>query len=135
MDRSQQRPTVFEKGLVLIFAKFAVGATGAVGAVTPAVGHAIKSITRNSTGNYTIVFKDIYPDFLTVKAAIQFATGGAVMNPALQVKAWSYTPKAAGGATLVIQVVTLASPEVAADAPNGSEIHFEVIARNSASGQ
>lgn len=131
MNRTQQQVSAFEKGTVLIAGKFAVGATGAVGTITPATGHAIASVTRNSAGNYTIVFKDTFPDFLNVRAAIEFASSGAVLNPALQVRSWSYSPKADGGATLELQVVTLASPEVAADAPNGSEIHFQVVARNS----
>ena len=130
-NRPLRRGWSYEIGDVIVRGKFNVGATGAVGTIVPGVGNAIKSITRNSAGNYTIVFKDNFKDFHTAKAWIAFASAGAVMNPALQVKPWSYTPGAAGGATMVIQVVTLASPEVAADAPNGCQIHFEVYAKNS----
>lgn len=131
-NRITRMVKAFEANLIHIAGKFAVGAVGAVGTITPGAGHAIASVVRNSAGNYTITFKDTYPDFLGVKAWISFATAGAVLNPALAVRCWAYTPKpASGGATVVLQVVTLASPEVAADTPTGTEIHFEVMARNS----
>lgn len=132
MNRSTKKVETFEKGIVHIAGKVAIGAVGAVGTITPGTGHAVASVVRNSAGNYTITLKDGYPDFVGVKAWIAFATAGAVMNPALQVKPWAYTPNpATGGSTIVLQVVTLASPEVAADTPTGTEIHFEIMARNS----
>lgn len=53
------RPTqAADPGVVLLAGNFAVGATGAVGTIE---GASVASVTRNSEGQYTIVFRGTGP--------------------------------------------------------------------------
>lgn len=45
----------------LNWCRFTVGATGAVGTLKQAKSNSIRSITRNSAGNYTVQFNEPYP--------------------------------------------------------------------------
>lgn len=47
--------------LCLSTGKFTVGATGAVGTIYQAASNSIRSVTRNSDGNYTFQFNEPYP--------------------------------------------------------------------------
>lgn len=112
-----------EKGLVTLFGRFTVGATGAP---TLDVSHSkgIKSIVRNGVGNYTITLQDSYQFLLgfnyfsifsTPTSVNAFVTTQAVNNNA--------TP------TITLQFQSAAGTNV--ELANGEDIRFEVELRNS----
>jgi hypothetical protein len=49
------------KGVAWNLCRFTVGSTGAVGTLKQASSNSIRSITRNSAGNYTVQFNEPYP--------------------------------------------------------------------------
>ncbi len=60
-----------EVDCVSLYCKFVVGATGAVGTTT---GKGVTSVTRDSTGQYTVLLADTYNTFLWGAAAILTTT-------------------------------------------------------------
>jgi hypothetical protein len=72
--RFNQFALALEDAVVNLFVKVAIGATGAPTLnVNQSLG--IKSIVRNSTGNYTITFQDKYLRLLMLCPTIILATG------------------------------------------------------------
>jgi hypothetical protein len=84
---SNQRYTQFryakEKKVVDLFAKVTFGSTGAPTLVV-AQSKGVKSITRNSAGDYTITLGDKYTTLLGVRHIFQNATAPA--SPASYIK-------------------------------------------------
>jgi hypothetical protein len=85
---SNQRYTQFryskEKKVVDLFAKVTFGSSGAPTLVV-AQSKGVKSIARNSAGDYTVTLGDKYPTLLGVKHT--FANATAPAAPAMYVKA------------------------------------------------
>lgn len=115
-----------EVDVVELFGNFAVGSTGAVGTT---VGKGITSVTRNSTGQYTILLDGTYNAFLWGAAGIMStadsdpATVGVLARLEAQTVATS-TP------TVVIQFYALDDGAVA-DPASGAVVYFTLKLRNS----
>lgn len=113
----------FEKGTVTVFGDVTIGATGAPTLVT-AKSKGIKSIVRNSAGDYTVTFQDQYNRLLSAWIGVIKATAPA--SPTQSIKAVS--ANAAGGATL--EFVLYNSAGTATDPANGEELFLEVTWSN-----
>ena len=117
-----------EANPVHVFAQVTFGASGA-----PTLnfgGNYISSITRNSAGDYTIVFKDLYSRLLGVRAV--FNSGSSLpAAPALNVKA-NNVATATGGSAKSIEIVfsDLETP-AATDPANGEIVYLDFVLKNS----
>lgn len=113
----------FEKATVTIYGDVTIGAAGAP-TLVPANSKGIKSIVRNSAGDYTVTFTDTYFKFLsfwvgTIKATVPAA-------PSQSIKAKSMN--AAGGAT--VEFVLFNSAGTATDPASGEELFIEATFGN-----
>lgn len=113
----------FEKAVVTIFGDVTIGATGAPTLVA-GKSKGIKSIVRNSAGDYTVQFADKWNKFLGFWVGMIKAT--APSSPTMSVKAINM--QAAGGATVEFVLFTGA---VATDPASGEELYIEASFGNS----
>ena len=118
-----ERWGTLEKSLVTIFADVTIGATGAPTIVTKN-SKGLKSITRNSAGDYTMILQDQYYRLLNLSVLVIKATSAAAS--AITLKA--VNTKAAGGAS--IEFVMFAAA-VATDPASGEELLIEIELSNS----
>lgn len=72
-----------EKRVVNLFASVAVGATGAP-TLNAASSKGIKSVVRNSAGNYTINLSDTYQRLLFMDSAVVLGSGAPSSGTTLQ---------------------------------------------------
>lgn len=126
-----------ERDIKRVFAKVAIGATGAP-TLDVANSKGVLSITRGTAGLYTIVFGtsvngvnalDTYVKFLHCDMSVQNATG-VPAAPTLGVKAVNIAD--ATLANLVVQTVNNAG--AAADPANGDTLYFEFEFGDSSAG-
>lgn len=122
-----------EKYPVTIFAQVAIGATGAptLQAYQPSTNsfvtansagfHGVKSVTRNSAGDYTFVFQDKYTKFIGMSMNV-VATSATPTALNAYVKNGGLSLTAAGGAT--VEVITCLGSATAADPANGNVLYF-----------
>lgn len=109
-----------------------IGATGAVGALDNKLSLWVKSITRNSTGNYTVVLTDLWDSLGLVQAEV-ISNNSATDYSMVKVVSFqpgsvaTTSPFATTTASIVIQVSSGGS---AADPPSGGGIQFLVLAHN-----
>lgn len=114
----------FEKATVSIYGDVTIGATGAPTLVA-ANSKGIKSIVRNSAGDYTVTFQDQYSKFLAFWVGFIKAT--APTAPTVSVKAKSMSPTT--GAT--VEFVCFNSAGTATDPASGEELILEATFGNS----
>jgi len=110
------------------YCKFTVGASGAVGTLYQGRGNSVKSIVRNSAGNYTVtmnppsVFDLLYVNVVLHRAAV----GDALIKPSLDIG--SFAVGATGETTFIIfcsgDTAVNDTTQVAADPITGSEFHL-----------
>lgn len=117
----------FEKATVGIYGDVTIGAAGAP-TLVPANSKGIKSIVRNSAGDYTVTFADQYNKFLSFWVGFRRAAGSAPAAPTMVVK--TVSPVAAGGATL--EFILFNSAGAATDPANGEELYIEATFGNTA---
>ena len=105
-----------------------IGATGAVGTLQQFKGNSVKSVTRNSAGNYTVVFN---PPSLFMRPFILAQIHKAAVddaNVSISYDVGSYAVAANGETSIILfcsGVTALADTTViAADPVDGSEIHL-----------
>jgi hypothetical protein len=108
----------FEKGIVSIYGDVTIGAVGAPTLVA-AKSKGIKSIVRNSAGDYTVTLQDKYAKFFA--AWIGFIKATVPAAPSQSIKAINM--QAAGGAT--INFVLYNSAGTATDPASGEELFLE----------
>lgn len=118
------------KAPVFLFGRFTVGAAGAP-TLDAVNSKGIRSITRNSAGNYTIVLGsaiavDVYPRLVGFKATIIKAT--AATAPFVQMISQQVT-----NITSPSFIIQFYAPDgtTATDPANGEEVRFEVNLSNS----
>lgn len=112
-----------EKSKCVLFAKVAIGATGAP-TLNAAQSKGIASIVRNSAGNYTITLKDVWNKLYMVQSATVFA-GGLPANASMGIASESV----ASAKTIVIQCRAPAGTAV--DPDNGALLLLEIQLGNS----
>ena len=121
----QQFQLSFEKQLVHIFASVTFGSSGAP-TLNAAASKGVKSITRNSTGDYTIVLQDTYNQLMNVKHVFNNASAPAA--PAMYLKASG------------TNVSSLSSPQIemvmnsggtATDPASGENLLIHIVTKNS----
>lgn len=103
-----------------IYGQFSVGASGAP---TLASNIAVKSVVRNSAGNYTITFTDAYFAFLMFQAAFKNSSG-IEASPNVGIIAVSVTNPA------TINFV-MSTGGVATDPASGDVVYFQATFNNS----
>lgn len=118
--RLQQFQYAFERELVHIHMKVAVGASGAP-TLSRAMG--VTSMVRNSAGNYTITLQDKYNLLMNVQAQ-QIQASGAMAAPLINIVSESVN----SAKTIVIQCRDAAG--AAADIDNGNTLLLHIILRN-----
>ena len=132
-NRSFQRLQALDKEIKIIHGQFAVGTTGAPTlSASKSVG--VKSIARNSAGDYTLVLgvpggsADTYSHFFGGYFDIQKSTaiGSTAGGCAFQLKG---APTVSTNGT--INFIALNSSGAAAEIGNGETVHFMFVLKNS----
>ena len=132
-NRSFQRLQALDKEIKIIHGQFAVGGSGAPTlSASKSVG--VKSVTRNSAGDYTLVLgvpsgdTDKYSHFFGMYFDIQKSTalGGTTGGMAFQLKG---APTVSTNGT--INFIALDKDGSAAEIGNGETVHFMIIVKNS----
>lgn len=110
---------------VSLFAKLTFGSTGAV---TLTSGNGIKSVVKNSTGDYTITLQDTYNSLLNITHVYDETgnSGTAPAAPGMFVKANAVT----NATTPTIEIVTN-SAGTATNPASGEILLLEIILSNS----
>lgn len=109
---------------VHVFAKITFGASGAP---TLASNAFISSVTRNSAGDYTIVFRDLWSSLLGVN--VVFDSGSSLpAAPAMNVK--SNLVATAASKSLEIVFSDLETP-AATDPASGEIAYLDIVLKNS----
>ena len=132
-NRSFQRLQALDKEIKIIHGQFAVGGSGAPTlSASKSVG--VKSIARNSAGDYTLVLgvpggsADTYSHFFGGYFDIQKSTaiGSTAGGCAFQLKG---APTVSTNGT--INFIALNSSGAAAEIGNGETVHFMFVLKNS----
>ena len=113
-----------EKAVVTLYADVTIAGTGAPTLVAKN-SKGVKSIVRNSAGDYTVTLADQYVKFFAIWPMFIKATAPA--SPSFSVKAFNMT--AAGGAT--IEFIVYNSAGTATDPASGEELLLEIDVGNS----
>lgn len=114
-----------EKAVVKLWAKVAIGATGAP-TLSAANSKGISSITRAAAGNYTITLQDKYVKLLGFQCTFMDAAG---LPDAPMVALDTDTDVTA--TSPIIHFYTASSAGVAADPANGETMYIEITLSNS----
>ena len=132
-NRSFQRLQALDKEIKVIHGQFAVGTTGAPTlSASKSVG--VKSITRNSAGDYSLVLgtpsgdSDLYSHFFGSYFDIQKSTaiGSTAGGASFQLKG---APTVSTNGT--VNFIALNSSGAAAEIGNGETVHFMIVVKNS----
>jgi hypothetical protein len=130
-NRNFNRVQALDKELKIIQGQFTVGSSGAPTLVENK-SPGMKSITRNSAGDYSLVLgvvggdSDIYPHFYNAMISYQKSTAhGGTVGFHAQIK--SSTVNSNG----TLNFFTLDKDGAVADPPSGSTIHVTMILKNS----
>ena len=126
--RGNQFAISYEKGLVHIFAAVSIGASGAPTLVA-SKNQGIKSVTRNSAGNYTVTFGaigqagiDKYQRLMSMDGCVSNVTASAII---------AVQPLADAVASGSMTVVTSSASATAADPESGSTLLLHFVVKNS----
>ena len=132
-NRSFQRLQALDKEIKIIHGQFAVGTTGAPTlSASKSVG--VKSITRNSAGDYSLVLgavggdSDLYSHFFGAYFDIQKSTaiGSTAGGASFQLNG---APTVSTNGT--VNFIALNSSGAAAEIGNGETVHFMIVVKNS----
>jgi hypothetical protein len=126
--RGNQFAISYEKGLVHIYARVDIGASGAPSLVAK-YNQGIKSVVRNSAGDYTVTFGaigqagiDKYQRLMAFRGVVSNATASAVI---------AVQPLADATAAGSMEVVCVSASGVPADPESGSELLLHFVVKNS----
>ena len=114
----------FQKAPVFLWAKVAIGATGAP-TLDASFSRGVTSITRNSAGLYTVVLNDNYSDLLGVNPTLVLASG----SPAAITSVVRANNVAAAAKS--VQVGFLDSAGAAVEVTNGATLLLKIELKNS----
>lgn len=109
----------YERDLVRLQFKIAIGASGAP---TISNGKGLVSITRNSTGNYTLVLKDKF--YLFMNSNITFLVNGDPAAPLVNILSESVNN------TKAIILQTQNTSQAVTDPASGEVMLIELVVRN-----
>lgn len=112
----------FVKGKTSLYGRVTFGATGAP-TLDSVKSKGIKSIVRNSAGNYTIALQDNYYAFL--RAAHVFVGSSAPAAPSMYVTSESVS------STTPSLIVQFNAAGTATDPASGEEVRLELVLNNS----
>jgi len=132
-NRSFQRLQALDKEIKIIHGQFAVGTTGAP-TLSESKSVGVKSIARNSAGDYSLVLgvpsgdTDKYSHFFGAYFDIQKGTaiGSTAGGAAFQLKG---APTVSTDGT--VNFIALNSSGAAAEIGNGETVHFMIVVKNS----
>ncbi len=110
-----------ELGHVSLYLKAAIGSTGAV-TINTSASKGITSITRNATGDYTILLKEVYNSLLMTDVMVLEADDTDITSQVISEAVSTSTP------TVKIGFHAAATP---ADPPDGSTIYVRITLKNS----
>jgi hypothetical protein len=109
-----------EINIVELFVKAAIGATGAV-TINTSASKGIESITRNDTGDYTILLKEAYNSLLMTDIMLLEADDTDLTHQVI-------SEDVVSGKTVKIGFHAAATPT---DPPDGSTIYVRITLKNS----
>lgn len=112
-----------EKQVVDLFGRVTFGSTGAP-TLDAVNSKGIKSIVRNSAGNYTVTLSDSYVRLLLAKHI--FISASAPASPSLYIA--SETVKTPSGPAIVLQFNAAGT---ATDPASGEEVRLQFVLKNS----
>ena len=132
-NRSFNRLQALDKEIKIIHGQFAVGTTGAP-TLSESKSVGVKSITRNSAGDYSLILgvpggdADLYSHFFGAYFDIQKSTaiGSTAGGASFQLKA---APTVSTNGT--VNFIALNSSGAAAEIGNGETVHFMIVVKNS----
>jgi len=132
-NRSFNRLQALDKEIKIIHGQFAVGTTGAP-TLSESKSVGVKSITRNSAGDYSLVLgvpsgdTDKYSHFFGAYFDIQkgSAIGSTAGGASFQLKG---APTVSTNGT--VNFIALNSSGAAAEIGNGETVHFMIVVKNS----
>ena len=132
-NRSFNRLQALDKEIKIIHGQFAVGTTGAP-TLSESKSVGVKSITRNSAGDYSLVLgavggdSDLYSHFFGAYFDIQKSTaiGSTAGGASFQLKG---APTVSTNGT--VNFIALNSSGAAAEIGNGETVHFMIVVKNS----
>ena len=132
-NRSFQRLQALDKEIKIIHGQFAVGTTGAP-TLSESKSVGVKSITRNSAGDYSLVLgavggdSDLYSHFFGAYFDIQKSTaiGSTAGGASFQLKG---APTVSTNGT--VNFIALNSSGAAAEIGSGETVHFMIVLKNS----
>lgn len=114
---------LFEARPVMLFANISIGASGAP--TLNANSRGIKSVTRNSAGDYSIALEDKYTKLLEMNSNFITSTGtDAALEPTI-------TSDSSAAAVPLIRIVYRVAAGTATDPSNGAIALIKMILRNS----
>lgn len=117
-NRGFHRIQALEKEVKELYALITFGSSGAP---TLTTGHGITSITRNSTGDYTLVLQDKYVSLKCVSGTFEKTTGEDIR---LQMKS-----ETVSATTKAINFLTLTSAS-ATDPSSGAKLYLRIDVKN-----
>ena len=130
----QQFQGTLEKGVVSLFANIPIGGTGAVGTLVASKNQGIKSVVRNSAGNYTISFGDSIQGSLDKYVRLLSLNSSVVLGSVSTVSAIQVWSDDAATGSITIQVVSPTAAgntaPVVADPDNGAVIILHIKLKN-----
>ena len=116
----------FNTELTFIEGNAVIGGTGAVGTVK---GSGVKSIVRNSAGNYTLKLEDKYARYLGGHTGFIHTAAGGSGIASVEVADYSVNTHVEDGSGVIIQCFDYAGAK--ADPASGSVLGFVMYLRNS----
>lgn len=114
----------YEKEVGDIYPKIVVGATGAVSSFK---GAGVKSVVRNSVGNYTITLSATYQRLLAASVTVVASTITTVASSQVMQDPATLQAGFVANGTVTIQLVNAAGAAV--DAPSGANILVTLAVR------
>lgn len=112
-------------GVVILYASISFGSTGAPTVSTSNGAQSITSVTRNSAGDYTIVFQDLWSSLLGVDHVFNSGSS-APASPGMYVKANNVAVAASKSIELVFN-----TSGTATDPASGEIVYLEFHLKNS----
>lgn len=111
----------YERDLVTICATVTIAAAGVP---TLVLGKGVKSVTRNSAGDYSIALQDSFNSLLAVDVQMQNATGIAA-SPNVGIKTDSVN-----SATAPLVRIVCSTGGAATDPASGDKLFIQIVCRN-----
>lgn len=123
-NRNFNRYQALTKEVKVLFARIAIGSTGAPALQSP-YSLGVTSVVRNSTGNYTITLDDKYMHLMQITQSIQLASGSPAATGGMVIRSHTVST------TKQIIVEFVDSSGAAVELPSGAQLRLSIELKNS----